>query len=210
MDDLNRYLDLYRVGDAVQRSVSPSRAANAGLVGPEDRFFNVPFPMMRTGLTGLGVAPGEPLVNPDARLYESTGALVPNTTWLQRAINTLLPVGERLTVDGAAGPLTLRATYDAWQRWAALPGAATARELAQRQDPASRPYAPRMTPTGVAIERAFLNFLVGRIAVPDPTPATPPRPPAPRTEPEPPPATSGGGLFLLAAVIAAGAYFSSR
>lgn len=225
MEELDRYLDLYRVGDAVQRAVPSMR------VGPETGFFNVPFPLMRSGLSGLGStplrvspapAPGTPLTDPGARLYERTGALVPDSAWLQRAINTLLPEGSRLEVDGVAGPLTLGATFNMWQAWSVTPAAVEARALAKRQDPASGPYVPRRTPAGIAIERAFLNSLVGRAAVADP-----PRRSAPRDgggggggdvtpiEPLPPePSTSGvgggGALLLVAAAVAVGFYFSRR
>jgi hypothetical protein len=199
------YLDLYRAGDETLK------AALDGRLAPQahyEAYFNAPFPTLCSGLGDVG----EPLTSPQARLYGTTGALTPDVRWLQRALNTLLPVASRIAVDGVAGPVTLRTAYDAWVRWSRLPGTAAAREFAARQDPASRPYEPRLVTVDgvkkVAIERAFLNFLIGRIQVPDPVPdpVRSARSATTSNETNQPPreqSSSGSGMLIVALAAAA-------
>lgn len=211
MDDFQRYLDMFSPGDAALRAALDGRLAPSAHY---ERFFNVSFPRPWTGLGDLGEV-GQPLENPQARIVGDRGELVPDTTWLQRALNTLLPVAQRIAVDGNPGPQTLRAAQNAWSVWSGLPGAEAARALAVRQDPASRFAVPRLTPTGIAIERAFLNFLIGRVQVADPPrvtvtpgPVELDPPPADPLLPTPSNGTGTGALALVAVAALLGFWYS--
>jgi hypothetical protein len=221
MEELDRYLDLYRVGDSVQRGVATMR------VGPETGFFNPPFPVMRSGLSGLGrvtyMPPrlGERLPRPTATTMPD-GYVAPPAEWLQRAINAYVAwaptAGVRtnvfpVAVDGVAGPQTLAAVV------------ALSREINPQWAP---PYLTTIAGTPVqrtvAMKQDVLSFLTSK-------PLVEVAPPAPSgggggggggggevpLEPLPPAPSSGGasgfgsGAFLLvAAAVVAGVYFSRR
>jgi len=208
MDDFQSYLDEYAPGAATMRAALEGRIAPSSHY---EAYFNVPFPVLRTGLNGLGDI-GQPLNFRIEFAYPTRrgGPVMTDPTSVQRGLNTLLPEGSRLAVDGVAGPQTLRAAFDLWTRWAATPGAATQRAQALREDPQATPYAPRLHPWAsglqtIAVERAFLRFLSERTQVADPprgTPSTPdPGTPDPNTYTPPAPASSSG--TLIAAVAAA-------
>jgi len=198
MSELDRYLDLYRIGDAVQRAVPSMR------VGPETGFFNPPFPLMRSGLDGLR-AVGEPLGRPPAATM-TDGYVAPPVLWLQKALNALSVLRGQpatLAVDGVAGQATLAAVSD------------VSRSL-------NRAWAPPYLVTvegqrTVAMKRDVLIWLVAKnlVEVAPPLPAEAPpviTPEAPPLPPTPPPAGGGGGgaLFLIAAAVVAGLYFARR
>lgn len=206
MHDLDRYLDLYRVGDAVQKSVSGMR------VGPETGFFNPPFPVMYSGLNGLVVthglgAAGQPLPQP----YLTTladGYVAPPATWLQTALNAAAVRGggrAALAVDGVAGSATLEATRTLW------------RALAARSGVAVEPQ-PYLVTVGsnrtVAMPPSMVAWIIGmnliEVAPPRPRVEVGPVELDPLTLPpsSPPPSPGGGGALLLVAAVVAGVYFS--
>lgn len=163
MEKFDDYLAMYAQREDVLRS------AFDGRMGPYlnyERLFNAPFPELRTGLNGLGGV-GDLMTNPGATLLN--GSLVPSPVWLQRALNARLGLYRGLLmVDGLAGPNTLRAATLLWSEWAARPGTAAERDLAKRQDPNSRAVPPYSAQGSVAIERAFLNYLMQGTQVADP------------------------------------------
>lgn len=162
MANFDDYLAMYAQREDVLRSAFDGRLAPQAHF---ERLFNSPFPELRTGLNGLG-AVGAPMTNPGATLLH--GSLVPSPVWLQRALNARLAAGGRLTVDGQAGANTLSAANLVWNQWRARPEAVAERALAKRQDPDSHAAAPYAAQGSVAIERAFLNYLMQGVQVEDP------------------------------------------
>lgn len=201
MDDFQQYLDLY----APERQVL--RAALDGRLAPSahfERFFNPPFPEMRTGLNGLSIV-GQPLPRPSAATM-SDGFVAPPPAWLQRALNALAVRGggqPALAVDGVAGAATLQAAQVLWQALV---------EHIPTQSGAA-PYLVNVGSTRtVAMARPLLQWIVDQHLVEVPSPSL--RVDVGPVELDPPPAPStssgAGGTLLVTAAVVAGLWFAAR
>lgn len=200
MDDFQRYLDLYEPGRQVLRSALDGRLAPASHF---ERFFNPPFPGMRTGLNGLSVV-GQPLPRPSAATL-SDGFVAPPPAWLQRAINAIsVRLGGRpqLVVDGVAGAATLAAVVDLWRNYSRTTGT-------QGQDPFLVTVSGART---VAMPREMLQSLVNSRLVEVAAPSLRVDVGPVELDPPPVPSTSSGagGTLLVTAAVVAGLWFAAR
>lgn len=193
MDDFQRYLDLYTPANQVLRAALDGRLAPSSHY---ERFFNPPFPELRTGLNGLA-AVGEPLPRPSAATLPD-GFVAPPPAWLQRALNALAAVGgssERISVDGVAGPVTLTAVRALWTGLARVTGNA--------------PYLATVSGVRtVAMDRRLLQWIVDQNLIEVSGPSAQPSTQVPVSPPPVPSTSSGaGGILLVAAAVAAGLWF---
>lgn len=191
MQSFDDYLDMYRVGDETLK------AALDGRLAPQahyESYFNVPFPKLVSGLSGLAGV-GEPIGAPAYTQLPLTDLVaIRDVRWMQRVCNAS---GTLTRVDGILGPRT-KAAFEA--AMAGVGGGGTRFIM----------DSGRMV--GVVIKKAAMFALAAKTQVADPgSPGAPPPPPP--EEPVVGPGVGSGSsstMMVAAAAVLLGVWAATR
>ncbi|MGL4255627.1 MAG: hypothetical protein ACRCSL_04780 [Microbacterium sp.] len=187
MHSFDDYLAMYRVGDETLK------AALDGRLAPQahyEAYFNVAFPKLTSGLSGVGDPIGPPTYT---TLPGSDLVAVRDVRWMQRVCNAS---GTLTRVDGILGPRT-KAAFEAA---VASVGGGSVQFIID---------GGRMV--GVVLKKAAMFALAAKMQVADPgSPGAPPPPPPEQPVVEAGSSQGSSSMLIAAAAVLLGVWAATR